>query len=66
MGSVFNEIVVDGRGNPYVNGGGFDVAAGEGFAPGVVALVDADGSVRQVADDIVFGNGMVVTPDNST
>ena len=25
-----------------------------------------DGSVRQVADDIAFPNGMAVTPDNST
>jgi sugar lactone lactonase YvrE len=60
----FNEIVVDGRGNIYVNGGGFDLMAGEEFAPGIVALVTADGSVRQVADGIAFGNGMAVTPDN--
>ena len=25
-----------------------------------------DGSARQVANDIAFPNGMVVTPDNST
>ncbi len=49
----WNEIVVDGRGNAYVNGG-------------VVALVTPDGSARQVAGDIAFGNGMAVTPDNST
>jgi sugar lactone lactonase YvrE len=34
-----NELVVDGRGNAYVNGGGFNLMAGEPFAPGVVALV---------------------------
>jgi sugar lactone lactonase YvrE len=62
----WNEIVVDGRGNAYVNGGGFDLLAGEAFAPGIVALVAADGSVRQVADGIAFPNGMAVTPDNST
>jgi sugar lactone lactonase YvrE len=33
---------------------------------GVMALVTPDGSVRKVADDIHFPNGMVVTPDNST
>jgi sugar lactone lactonase YvrE len=66
IGRGFNEIVVDGRGNIYVNGGGFDLMAGEEFAPGVVVLVTADGSVRQVADGIAFGNGMAVTPDNST
>ncbi len=62
----FNEIVVDGRGNAYINGGGFDLMAGEKFAPGIVALVTPDGSARQVADGIAFPNGMVVTPDNST
>jgi sugar lactone lactonase YvrE len=62
----WNDIVIDGRGNAYVNGGGFDVMAGEPFAPGFVQLVTADGSVRQVADDIAFGNGMAVTADNST
>jgi sugar lactone lactonase YvrE len=34
-----NELVVDGRGNAYVNGGGFDLMAGEEFSPGIVALV---------------------------
>jgi sugar lactone lactonase YvrE len=61
----FNEIVVDGRGNVYVNGG-CDFEPGEGNAPGIIALVTPDGSVRQVADGIAFPNGMVVTPDNST
>jgi sugar lactone lactonase YvrE len=66
LGPVFNEIVVDGRGYTYVNGGGSDPTAGAAFAPGIVALVTPDGSVRQVADGIEFGNGMAVTPDNST
>jgi sugar lactone lactonase YvrE len=62
----WNEIVVDGRGNAYINGGGFDLLAGEKFAPGIVALVTPDGSAQQVADGIAFPNGMAVTPDNST
>jgi sugar lactone lactonase YvrE len=49
-----NELVVDGRGNAYVNGGGFDLMTGEAFAPGVVALVKPDGSARRVADGIAF------------
>jgi sugar lactone lactonase YvrE len=61
-----NEIVVDGRDNIYVNGGGFDLLAGEPFQPGVIGLVTADGHARQVADGIAFPNGMVVTPDNAT
>jgi sugar lactone lactonase YvrE len=62
----WNEMVVDGRGNVYVNGGGFDLMAGEEFAPGIVALVTPDGPARQVADGIAFPNGMLVTADNST
>jgi sugar lactone lactonase YvrE len=63
---AWNEIVVDGRGNAYVNGSGFDLMTGEEFAPGIIALVTPDGSARQVADGIAFPNGMAVTPDNST
>ena len=61
-----NELVVDGRGNAYVNGPGFDMMAGAQFAPGGVGLVTPDGSARQVADGIAFPNGMLVTADNST
>lgn len=61
----WNEIVVDGRGNIYLNGIGFDFPAGA-FAPGIIALVGADGSVRQVADGVAFPNGMAVTPDGKT
>ena len=61
----WNELVVDGRGNAFVNNTGFDFPAGE-FAPGIVALVAPDGSLREVADGVAFPNGMAVTPDNST
>jgi sugar lactone lactonase YvrE len=61
----WNEIVVDGRGDVYLNNTGFDFPGGE-FAPGIVALVGPDGSVREVADGVGFPNGMAVTPDNST
>jgi sugar lactone lactonase YvrE len=62
----WNEIVVDGRGNAYVNGGGFDLMAGDAFAPGFIVLVTPNGDVRQVADGLAFPNGMAITPDNST
>jgi sugar lactone lactonase YvrE len=61
----WNEIVVDGRGNTYVNNIGFDFPAAE-FAPGIIALVTPDGSARCVAGDVAFPNGMAVTPDNAT
>jgi sugar lactone lactonase YvrE len=61
-----NELVVDGRGNAYVNGGGFDLMAGEDFAPGIVALVAPDGSARRVTDGLAFPNGMLIMPDDQT
>ncbi len=51
---AWNEIVVDGRNNAYVNGG-----------PGIIALITSDGVARQVADGIAFPNGMAVMPDNA-
>jgi sugar lactone lactonase YvrE len=61
-----NEIVVDGRGNVYVNGAEFDLMAGNDFRPGMVSLVAPDGSARRVAEGVAFPNGMAVTPDDST
>ena len=50
----WNEIVVDGHGNAYVNSGP------------AIALVTAEGAVRRVAEGGAFPNGMAVTADNST
>jgi sugar lactone lactonase YvrE len=59
-----NEIVVDGQGRIYVNGG-TDFHPDAGQAPGFIALLTPDGVVRRVAEGIAFPNGMAVTPDNS-
>lgn len=61
----WNEIVVDGAGNAFVNSIGFDFPGGE-FVPGIIAAVAPDTSARQVAGGVAFPNGMVVTPDSST
>lgn len=49
----YNEIVVDGRGNAYVNG------------PKLV-LITPDGRAETQGEDFAFPNGMAVTPDNAT
>ena len=61
-----NEIVVDGRANIYLNGADFDFVAGAPPKPGYIKLATPDAQLRQVADDIQFPNGMVITPDNRT
>jgi sugar lactone lactonase YvrE len=58
-----NELVVDGRGNAYVNGG---QALGESSATGIIAMVSPDGSARPVADGLGFPNGMLIMPDGQT
>jgi sugar lactone lactonase YvrE len=62
----WNEIVVDGGGNIFLNGIGFDLMAGEKPGPGLIAVVTPDGLVKQVAGNLAFPNGMVVTPDSRT
>lgn len=59
-----NDLVVDGRGNVYVNAGG--VARSDQKPSGIIVLVKPDGSPRQVAEGLAWPNGMAVTPDNST
>jgi sugar lactone lactonase YvrE len=61
----WNDIVVDDRGNAYVNGIGFDFPGGE-FAPGLIALVTPDGEVSRVADGLAFPNGMAISQDGGT
>ena len=67
----WSEITVDGRGNLYVNTinfdfGQFNEVLTSGEAPGKIALVTPDGETREVANELAFPNGMVVTPDNKT
>ncbi len=62
----WNDLVVDGRGNAYVDNIGFDFPGGEFTPAGIIGLVTPDGAVRQVAEGLSFPNGMGVTPDNAT
>jgi sugar lactone lactonase YvrE len=63
-GQGFNEIVVDPRGRAYVDMPG--APPGQPSVPGIVSVIEPDGSSRQVADDVWFPNGMAVTADGST
>jgi sugar lactone lactonase YvrE len=58
-----NELVVDGRGNAYVNGG---QPLGVGPATGIIALVRPDGLARRVAEGLAFPNGLLIMPDGRT
>jgi sugar lactone lactonase YvrE len=56
-----------GRGSDWVetSGDGFDFP-GDEFAPGTLAIVSSDGTVRGVADGLAFPNGIAITSDERT
>ena len=60
-----NDMVVDAVGRAYVGNFGFDLHAQKKPKPAEIILVEPDGTARVVADDMLFPNGTVITPDSS-
>ena len=56
-------MVVDAAGPAYVGNFGFDLMGGAPIETASLHRVDPDGSVAEVADDLLFPNGMAITPD---
>jgi sugar lactone lactonase YvrE len=65
-GGHCNDMVVDAHGRAYVGNFGFDMDAGADPAPAKLAMITPQGEVRVVADDLMFPNGTVITPDGKT
>lgn len=65
-GGPLNDMVVDSAGRAYVGNFGFELMAGADPAPAVLCRVDPDGPVQVVAEDLLFPNGSVITPDGRT
>ncbi len=61
-----NDMVVDAQGRAYVGNFGFDLPGRASIAPTNLILVEPDGSARTVADNLMFPNGTVITPDGKT
>jgi sugar lactone lactonase YvrE len=60
---IANDMCVDSRGRAYVGNFGFDLMSGAPIETASLHRVDPDGSVTQVADDLWFPNGSVITSD---
>ena len=60
-----NDMVVDAHGRAYVGNFGFPYPDGE-QKPARLARADPDGTVVEAADDLMFPNGAVITPDGKT
>ena len=62
-GGPCNDMVVDAAGRAYVGNFGYERFKGEDARPAKLARVDPDGGVSVVAEDLLFPNGTVITPD---
>src|SRR5262245_22843157 len=65
-GGLANDMVVDQIGRAYVGNFGFDLVGGERPAPAALVRVDPDGHVQVAAEQLLFPNGSVITPDGRT
>jgi sugar lactone lactonase YvrE len=61
-----NDLVVDAQGRAYVGNFGFDLNGGEDPKATVLLRVDPTGQVTVAAEDMLFPNGAVITPDAKT
>ena len=61
-----NDMVVDKRGNAYVGNFGFDLHGGEPIKPTNIILVKPGEEPLEVAENVFFPNGTVITPDDKT
>lgn len=61
-----NDMVVDRHGRAYIGNFGFDLVGRAPVKPTVLLMVTPAGEVRVVADDLLFPNGCVITPDGKT
>jgi sugar lactone lactonase YvrE len=59
-----NDLVVDGSGRAYVGNFGFDLMSGAPLETAALHRVDPDGTVTEVAADLWFPNGAVITSGN--
>ena len=61
-----NDMVVDAKGRAYVGNFGFDLHKGEKPRTTTLVMVTPEGQVRVVAENLMFPNGTVITPDGKT
>ena len=61
-----NDMVVDDHGNAYVGNFGFNTYSGEEIRPANLILVRPGEDPCLAADDLLFPNGTVITPDGKT
>jgi sugar lactone lactonase YvrE len=53
-------------GRAYAGNFGFDLMGGADPAPAALIRIDPDGAASVAAEDLLFPNGSVITPDGRT
>ena len=66
MTGYCGDIVMDATGRIYVDDVGARLHHGESKRPGRVIIVEQDGTIRTAVDNIMFPNGIVISPDGKT
>lgn len=61
-----NDMVVDDQGRAYIGNFGFDLGLRQEVVPAEIIMVGPDGEAKVVAQDLLFPNGTVITPDGKT
>lgn len=63
-----NDMFVDNKGRAYFGGFGYDPGyeGTDALKPSTLSMVSASGEVTQVADGLLFPNGMAITADEKT
>ena len=61
-----NDMVVDADGRAYAGNFGFDLDSFADPVPAALIRVDPDGTASVAAEDMLFPNGSVITPDGRT
>ena len=61
-----NDMVTDGNGRSYVGNFGFDPHSDAEVQTAAMMLVHPDGTTELAADNLLFPNGTVITPDGKT
>ncbi len=61
-----NDMLVDHQGRVWVGNFGYDLHGGESLKTAEIILIPPAGSPRIVTQEVIFPNGMAITPDGNT
>ncbi len=61
-----NDLLVDQQGRSYVGNFGYDLHGGAATSTAEIILVSSEGKPEVVSNEVIFPNGMVITPDGNT